>query len=135
MSNFLLNLQSVCDSSKTDDTFVFFPLQERPLQEKSRSADADVAGMARYCNAIPDKLENLPDFSFQKDNGSISASNSPLSNISKYSLISLFNSSRLVLQLTAGHGVLISLKTSGYWRLCKSTVKIKHYLWLIEVDY
>ena len=40
MSNFLLNLQSVCDSSKTDDTFVFLPLQERPLQEKSRSADA-----------------------------------------------------------------------------------------------
>jgi hypothetical protein len=32
-----------------------------------------------------------------------------LSNIFKYSLISLFNSSRLVLQRTAGHGVLISL--------------------------
>ncbi|KAK4006169.1 hypothetical protein OUZ56_011324 [Daphnia magna] len=46
---------SVCDSSKTDDTFVFLTLQESPLQEKSRSADADVAGMARYCNAIPDR--------------------------------------------------------------------------------
>jgi hypothetical protein len=27
---------------------VFLPLQESPLQEKSRSADADVVGMARY---------------------------------------------------------------------------------------
>jgi len=48
---------------------VFLPLQESPLQEKSRSADADVAGMARYCNAIPDRLENLPNFSFQKEKG------------------------------------------------------------------
>ena len=83
MSNFLLNLQSVCDSRKTYDMFVFLPLQERPLQEKRRSADADVSGMARYCNAIPDRLENLPDFSFQKDNGSISASTSLFKNSDK----------------------------------------------------
>jgi hypothetical protein len=64
-----LNLQSVCDSRKTDDTFLFLPLQESPLQEKSRSVDADVVGMARYCNAIPDRLEKLPDFSFQREKG------------------------------------------------------------------
>jgi hypothetical protein len=49
ISNLLLNLQSGCDSSKTDDTFVFLPLQESQLQEKIRSVIADVAGMARYC--------------------------------------------------------------------------------------
>jgi hypothetical protein len=49
--------------------FVFLPLQESPLQKKSRSADADVVGMARYCNALPDRFKNLPDFSFQKEKG------------------------------------------------------------------
>ena len=61
-------------------THLFLPLQESPLQEKSRSVDADVVGMARYCNAIPDRLNKLPDFSFQREKGSILASISPLSN-------------------------------------------------------
>ena len=61
MWNFLLNLQSVCDSRKTDDMSVcFFCLH---------SADADVVGMVRYCNAISDRLENLSNFYFQKEKG------------------------------------------------------------------
>ena len=47
--------------------FVFLSLQESPLQKKSRSAYANVVGMAKYCNAIPERLENLPDVSFQKE--------------------------------------------------------------------
>jgi hypothetical protein len=65
-SNFLLNRHRVSDSSKTEETLVFFPLHERPLQEKRRSADAEVAGMAWYCNAIGARVGNLPIFSFQK---------------------------------------------------------------------
>jgi hypothetical protein len=39
------------------------------IHEKRPSAEAEVAGMARYCKAIGDNLGNLPDFSLQKTKG------------------------------------------------------------------
>jgi hypothetical protein len=72
----------VFDSTKTGETFLFLPLQERPLHEKRRSAEAEVAGMARYCKAIGDNLGNLPDFSLQKTKGSTSSWKSPLFSVS-----------------------------------------------------
>ena len=66
MWNFLLNLQSVCDSRKTDETLCFFAFARKPTARKKSLCGCRRCLHGQICNSIQDRLENLPNFSFQK---------------------------------------------------------------------